>query len=95
MLVGEVRRARGDKVGRLRQMELSQEQWAKRVVESAGLHRPTLRRVTVAVGDATPEDRCLRTALSCLGCRLEGEWRPGIVAFQAQRALLFSGAHLI
>ena len=85
LLQGEVRRARGDKVGRLRQMELSQEQWAKRVVESAGLHRPTLRRVTVAVGDATPEDRSLRAALAALGCKLEREWRPGIAAFQARR----------
>lgn len=85
LLQGEVRRTRGDKVGRLRQLDVSAEQWGRWTVERAGLRRPSLRRVTVAVGDATPEDRCLRTALSCLGCRLEKEWRPGIVAFQAQR----------
>ena len=84
LLQGEVRRARGDKVGRLRQMEVSQERWARQVAETAGLRRPALRRVTVAVGDATPDDRALRAALSALGCKLEREWRPGIPAFQAR-----------
>ncbi len=85
LLQGEVRRTRGDKVGRLRQLDFSQEQWAKQTAAEAGLHRPSLRRVTVAVGDTTPEDRALRAALAALGCRLEKEWRPGIAAFHAQR----------
>ena len=85
LLQGEVRRTRGDKVGRLGRLELSQEQWAREVAESASLRRPALRRVTVAVGDATPEDRALREALSALGCKLEKEWRPGIAAFHARR----------
>lgn len=66
-------------------MDYSQEDWARQTAEEAGLHRPYLRRLTAAVGDATPEDRCLRAALSALGCKLEREWRPGIVAFHAQR----------
>ena len=37
------------------------------------------------MGDATPEDRCLRAALSALGCKLEPAWRPGIPAFHASR----------
>lgn len=85
LLQGEVRRTRGDKVGRLRLLDMSQEQWARHVVEEAGLRRPALRRLTVAVGDASPEDRALRSALSALGCKLEGEWRPGLVAFHARR----------
>ncbi len=85
LLQGEVRRTRGDKVGRLRLLDMSQEQWARHVVEEAGLRRPALRRLTVAVGDASPEDRALRSALSALGCKLEKEWRPGLVAFHARR----------
>ena len=85
LLQGEVRRTRGDKVGRLRQLDATAEQWAKRVVEAASLRRPALRRVAAAVGDATPEDRALRLALSALGCKLERVWRPGIPAFQAGR----------
>ena len=85
LLQGEVRRTRGDKVGRLRQLEVSQEQWARRVASEAGLRRPALRRVTVAVGDAAPEDRALRAALPAFGCKLEREWRPGIPAFQARQ----------
>lgn len=85
LLQGEVRRTRGDKVGRLRLLDMSQEQWARHVVEEAGLRRPALRRLTVAVGDASPEDRALGSALSALGCKLEKEWRPGLVAFHARR----------
>ena len=85
LLQGEAQRVRGDKVGSLRRMDYSQEDWARQTAEEAGLHRPYLRRLTAAVGDATPEDRCLRAALSALGCKLEREWRPGIVAFHAQR----------
>mgnify|MGYP002510298837 CR=1 FL=1 len=85
LLQGEVRRTRGGQVGRLRQSELSQEQWARQTVQLAAFHRPALRRLTVAVGDATPEDRALRSALAALGCRLESVWRPGIPAFHAQR----------
>lgn len=85
LLQGEVRRTRGDKVGRLRQLEVTPEQWARGEAEAAALRRPALRRVAAAVGDATPEDRCLRQALSALGCKLERAWRPGIVAFQARR----------
>ena len=85
LLQGEVRRTRGEKVGRLRQLEFTPEQWGRKVAELAALRRPALRRITAAVGDATPEDRALRQALSALGCRLERTWRPGIVAFQARR----------
>ena len=85
LLQGEVSRARGDKVGRLRRLDFSLESWAKWTVDTCALRRPALRRLTAAVGTATPEDRCLRAALSALGCRLEEAWRPGIPAFQAQR----------
>lgn len=85
LLEGEVRRTRSGQVGHLRRSHFTQDQWARQTVEQAGLHRPALRRVTVAVGTDTPEDRCLRTALSVLGCKLEEVWRPGIVAFHAQR----------
>ena len=85
LLQGELHRARSGQVGRLRQMEFSQNQWARGVAEGAALRRPALRRVTVAAGDSTPEDRALRAALSALGCRLEKEWRPGIAAFQVRR----------
>ena len=85
LLQGEVRRTRGDKVGQMRQLEFTQDQWARDLAERAGLRRPALRRVTAAVGDTTPEDRALRAALAALGCRLEREWRPGLVAFHAQR----------
>lgn len=85
LLQGEARRVRGEKVGRLRRLDYTQEDWARQTVEEANLRRPALRRVTAAVGDSTPEDRALRAALSALGCRLEREWRPGIPAFHAQR----------
>ncbi len=85
LLQGELRRVRGTQIGRLRQSDLTQEQWARQVVEAASLRRPALRRTTIAVGTADPEDRALRAALSALGCRLEEEWRPGIPAFHAQR----------
>ena len=85
LLQGELRRARSGQVGTLKRMEYTQDQWARGVVERAALRRPILRRVTAAVGDAAPEDRCLRAALSALGCKLEKEWRPGIVAFHARR----------
>ena len=85
LLQGELRRTCGDKVGRLRRMELTPEQWARHTAQLASLHRPALRKVTAAVGTATPEDRALRAVLSAMGCKLEEVWRPGIVAFQSQR----------
>ena len=85
LLQGELRRVRGDRVGRMRQSGFIQDQWAKETAEEARLRRPALRRVTAAVGDSTPEDRALRAALSALGCRLEREWRSGIPAFSAGR----------
>ena len=85
LLQGEVRRARSGQVGRVRRSALSQEEWARQVVEGARLRRPALRRLTAAVGTASPEDRALRAALSALGCRLEETWRPGIPAFHAGR----------
>ncbi len=90
LLQGELRRVRGGRVGQMRQCELTQDQWARRTAEGARLRRPALRRPTVAVGEATPEDRALRAALSALGCRLEEVWRPGIAAFHAGRG----GFHL-
>lgn len=83
LLQGELRRVRGGQVGRMGQLELTEEEWARRTAEEARLRRPALRRLTVAVGDATPEDRALRRALSALGCKLEKEWRPGVPAFHA------------
>ena len=83
LLQGELRRVRGAQVGRIRQLELTQEEWAGRTAEQAKLHRPALRRLTAAVGEDTPEDRALRRALSTLGCKLEKEWHPGIIAFRA------------
>lgn len=84
LLQGEARRVRSGQVGRLRRSELTPERWAGHVVERAGLHRPALRRITVAVDGDTAEDRALRTALAALGCRLEEAWRPGIPAFRAE-----------
>ena len=85
LLQGEVRRTRSGQVGRLRQSGLTEEGWAREVAELAGLPHPALRRVTAAVGEASPEDRALRQALSALGCKLEEAWRPGIPAFHAGR----------
>ena len=85
LLQGEVRRTRGDKVGRMMQSGPTPELWAGQTVETSRLRRPALRRITAAVGEATPEDQALWLALSALGCRLEREWRPGIAAFHAQR----------
>ena len=85
LLQGEVRRTRSGQVGRLRRSDFTMEQWVRQTVEGASLHRPALRRVTVAVGTATPEERCLREALAGLGCKLEEVWRPGVAAFHAQR----------
>ena len=85
MLQGEARRARSGQVGQIRQSGLTPERWARQTAESAGLRRPALRRVTVAVGMSTPEDRALRAALAALGCKLEEVWRPGIAGFHAQR----------
>lgn len=85
LLQGEVRRTRGDRVGQLQRLDFTPEQWGRWVVENAGLRRPALRRITAAVGNTTPEDRAVRAALTALGCKLEEEWRPGIVAFRAQR----------
>ena len=85
LLQGELRRVRGGRVGQMRQSELNADQWAKRTAEEARLHRPALRRLTAAVGESTPEDRCLRAVLTALGCKLEAVWRPGIPAFHAGR----------
>ena len=85
LLQGELRRVRGGQVGRMRQSDFTQERWARETAEGAKLHRPALRRITAAVGEATPEDRALGAALSALGCKLEREWRPGIPAFRAGR----------
>ena len=85
LLQGEVRRARSGQVGHLRRSDLTQERWARQTAEGAGLRRPALRRVAAAVGASTPEDRALRAALSAMGCKLEEAWRPGIIAFRAQR----------
>lgn len=85
LLQGELRRVRGGQVGRMRQMELNQEEWAARTADEARLRRPGLRRITVAVENSTPEDRALRAALSALGCKLERKWQPGIPAFHAGR----------
>lgn len=85
LLQGEFRRARSEQTGRLRRLDIASAQWARQTAERAALHRPALRRVTVAVGKDTPEDRALREALSALGCQLEEKWRPGIPAFRAER----------
>lgn len=83
LLQGELRRVRGGKVGRMHQSDFTQERWARQTAAEAKLHRPALRRVVVAVSEDTPEDRALRAALSALGCKLEKEFRPGIIAFRA------------
>ena len=85
LLQGELRRVRGGQVGRMGQLELSEEEWAQRTAEAAKLRRPGLRRIAAAVGDEDPADRALRAALSALGCKLEKQWRPGIPAFHAGR----------
>ena len=59
--------------------------WADRVAKEASLGRPRLRRVTVAVGKETPEDRAIAAVLRAAGCRIEPRWRRGIPAFSGSR----------
>lgn len=59
--------------------------WAERIAKEAALGRPRLRRVTVAVGEDTPEDRAIAAVLRAAGCRVEGRWRRGIPAFSGSR----------
>lgn len=85
LLREELHLVRSGKVGRLRPSELTAQEWGMWTARQAGLHRPALRRLTVAVGSQTAEDRALREALSALGCMLEEQWRPGIVAFHSEK----------
>lgn len=79
----EVHQVRSGRVGQMTVGDLSAQQWARWVVQQASLGRPALRKITVAVGKDCPEDRAIRAALSALGCELEENWRPGIIAFHA------------
>ena len=83
MAQGELRRVRAGQVTEPQDLGLSARLWAETVAHQASLGRPTLRRLTVAVGRETPEDQALRAALNALGCQVEESWRPGIVAFSA------------
>ena len=85
LLREEVHLVRSGKVGRVKHGELSPREWGLWTARRAALHRPALRRLTVAVGSQTAEDRALREALSALGCILEEQWRPGIVAFHSEK----------
>lgn len=77
--------ARSGRVGQLMSGELSSRDWGLWVARRAGLSRPALRRLTVAVGRETAEDRAVREALTSLGCILEEQWRPGIPAFRGEK----------
>ena len=77
--------ARSGRVGQLMSGELSSRDWGLWVARRAGLSRPALRRLTVAVGRETAEDRAVREALASLGCILEEQWRPGIPAFRGEK----------
>lgn len=81
LLQGEWAAVRGDRVLSPARLEYDESLWAASVAKEAALRRPVLRRVTVAVGQATPVDRAIRAALLALGCRVEDQWRPGIPAF--------------
>ena len=85
LLREELHLARGRRVGRLVSSELGAQEWGLWTARKAGLRRPALRRITVAVGTATAEDRALREALLALGCNLEETWRPGIAAFHGEK----------
>ena len=80
---GEQHRVRGERVGRLRQVDWDEVRWAREVAHRAAIRRRPRRRVLAAVAPDTPENRALRAALSALGCGLEEEWRAGIPAFRA------------
>ena len=81
LLRGEVHRVRGDRVQELERLELSALLWAETVARQGALGRPAMRRLSVAVGRATPTDRAIRSALMALGCQVEDRWRPGVPAF--------------
>lgn len=85
LLREEMHLVRSGRVGRLIPSPLTAQEWGLWTARRAALHRPALRRLTVAVGRETAEDRALREALSALGCILEEQWRPGIVAFHAEK----------
>ena len=74
LLQGELRRVRGAQVVRIRQLELTQEEWAGRTVEHAKLHRPALRRLTAAVGE-DPSAKLCSTAQRRASVMLAG-WLP-------------------
>jgi len=84
LLQGELRRVRGDRVGTLEPIPLTQDQWAEETAHRAGLGRAPLRRVAAAVEGDEPENRALRLALRALGCHIEEHWQPGIPAFRAE-----------
>ena len=85
LLREEVHLVRSDQVGKLEPAALTPQEWGLWTARRAALHRPALRRLTVAVGHETAEDRALGEALSALGCILEEQWRPGIAAFHAEK----------
>ena len=89
LLQGEARRVHGDQVGELVRLDLSEGQWAQWVARETALGRHAIRRVTAAVGRATPVDRAIRAALAALGCHVEDSWRPGIPAFFGERGGFF------
>lgn len=106
LLQGELRRVRGDRVGRLERLPLTERAWAEETAQRSGLGRAPLRRVAAAVEGDEPENRALRLVLKALGCHVEERWQPGIPAFRASHggfyltardekgALLDSGALL-
>lgn len=85
LLQEELRLVRGSRVGRLVPGDVTAQGWGLWVARCAKLHRPALRRITVAVGTETAEDRALREALLALGCIIEEKWRPGIPAFRGEK----------
>ena len=79
----DILRAKGAE--RVKKERNAMETWAVKVAREASLRRPRLRRVTVAVGQGSPEDRAIRAALLAADCRVEENWRPGIPAFFGHR----------
>lgn len=76
---------RGERVGSLERLELSNRLWAEEIARQAAIRRGIPRHITVAVGTRSPADRAIRGALLALGCRVEERWRPGIPAFFGSR----------
>ena len=78
-------KVRDSQIGTLAATPLTPEQWAEEIVSRAALPRPSVRRLTVAVDGPCPANSGLILALQAMGCRVEGQWQPGIPCFSSLR----------